>query len=508
MGVYVDSIKTSDGSKHPIQDNTIFTGTREQWDQLTTAQKQTYRIANFTDDLGSDAGITDAVTDGDMRAVTSNAVHDALINAGVPTFTGTQDEWNQLTTEQKLIYEIVNITDDYDQPIEEPVIWGFIDHMNILDPSQRIEYIKTNKNYTPLSISSSTHTADYGSWEGNPILEANVPAMIKANGTVDYYLDPDDYTKKLDGTASDVANTAYEGGAFAYIPKVYKREYIKGNDRYVMFSMTKVNNDFKPVGFVDHLGNEYDGIWIPMFNGTKVTQNGVDKILSIGTGTPINSLQISQEKTFLENSIVGVRFFGGAIVNVLYDLLVLFSKNSVLALTYGYGTRSCGANTVDNAVVNGGQFYGTFDGLGLNKALHSTMLLTNGYSFHDPYTNLFNGRLKISHYYYDLTGETEYTIDTGHDCIGLWSGSPARIGEIIPDYGMILDFSSEYNKGSEFMGYGVYGRCNGGNSVCSKGNWNGGSFVSINLYNPTYSNVITALPMVFGELSQQLVGGV
>ncbi len=446
MGAYVDSIKTSDGTKHPIQDNTIFEGTQAEWDLLTSEQKATYRL--------------------------------------------------------------INITDDYDAPYEEPEIWGFIDHMNILDPTQRIEYIKTNKNYTPLTISSSTHTANYGSWADNPILEANVPAMIKSDGTVDYYLVPDDYTKKLDGTPSDVANTAYEGGAFAYIPKMYKREFIKGNDRYVMISMTKVNNDYKPVGFIDHLGNEYDGMWIPMFNGTRVTQNGVDKILSIGTGTPINGLEIYQEKPLLENSITGVRFFGGAIINVLYDLLVLFSKNSVPALTYGYGTRSCGANSIDNSVVNGGQFYGTFDGLGLNKAFHTIALLTNGYGFHDPYMVMFNGRVKISHYYYDIAGATEYMIDTGYDCPGLWVGIPSRSVMIIPNYGMMIDFDYEYNTGSEFTAYAMYARSNGTNSMCARGNWNGGCFASVNLYNPNHSNIVTALPMVFGEMSQQLVGGV
>ena len=56
----------------------IFTGTLAEWNQLTTAQKTAYDLANITDDLGTEADIVDAVTDGDMRAVTSNAVHDAL----------------------------------------------------------------------------------------------------------------------------------------------------------------------------------------------------------------------------------------------------------------------------------------------------------------------------------------------------------------------------------------------------------------------------------------------
>ena len=38
-----------------------------------------------------------------------------------------------------------------------------------------------------------------------------------------YYLNPDDYTKKADGTASDVSNANFAGNAMAVIKKIYKR---------------------------------------------------------------------------------------------------------------------------------------------------------------------------------------------------------------------------------------------------------------------------------------------
>ena len=39
------------------------------------------------------------------------------------------------------------------------------------------------------------------------------PVMLKNNGTVDYVLDPNDYTKKKDGTPSDINNPNYKGSA-------------------------------------------------------------------------------------------------------------------------------------------------------------------------------------------------------------------------------------------------------------------------------------------------------
>ncbi len=57
----------------------VFKGTLEEWEALTTTEKKTYDEALITNDM--DTGeVVNAVTDGDMRAVTSNAVYDAIAN--------------------------------------------------------------------------------------------------------------------------------------------------------------------------------------------------------------------------------------------------------------------------------------------------------------------------------------------------------------------------------------------------------------------------------------------
>lgn len=53
----------------------IFTGTQATWNTLTDTQKKEYDIANITDD--TEDSVVDEVADGDMRAVTSNAVYNA-----------------------------------------------------------------------------------------------------------------------------------------------------------------------------------------------------------------------------------------------------------------------------------------------------------------------------------------------------------------------------------------------------------------------------------------------
>ncbi len=57
-----------------------FTGTRAEWDLLTTAEKKEYDICNLTDDLaGGDLIVSDEVTAGDLNPVTSNAVANYLV---------------------------------------------------------------------------------------------------------------------------------------------------------------------------------------------------------------------------------------------------------------------------------------------------------------------------------------------------------------------------------------------------------------------------------------------
>lgn len=73
------------GEVSQTRDQLTFTGTRNEWDSLSLEQKAQYGIANITDDVASGVPIVvDAVTNGDMNPVTSNAVFDTLPNMVIP----------------------------------------------------------------------------------------------------------------------------------------------------------------------------------------------------------------------------------------------------------------------------------------------------------------------------------------------------------------------------------------------------------------------------------------
>lgn len=90
--------------------------------------------------------------------------------------------------------------------------YGFrIDPTNSTTP---VTYLSDcdNADYTPVSMNLNTGEFSYGSWKEDEFFMPR-PCMLKYDGTVDYYLDPNDYGKKEDGTPSDIANMDYEGNA-------------------------------------------------------------------------------------------------------------------------------------------------------------------------------------------------------------------------------------------------------------------------------------------------------
>lgn len=287
--------------------------------------------------------------------------------------------------------------------------FGFIEHNAILSPGSRIEYIGANAAYTPLTVNKTTGEASLNSWAEFPLILANKPYMVRSDGTPDYRLDETDYTKREDGTASDVASTSYDGGAFSWLQKIYKQEYMLGNDRVVKFSMTK-KDGYEAVGFIDPDGNELEGVWIPMFYGSIVS----DKMRSISGVQPCYNNTCAVEKTAIDAFGSRAKFLGGPAVETIIDLLIMFAKTTNLQSAYGNGNMSGYDASLtptmgvkQNAVVGGGQFYGTSDGKSLNKIFHSIVLGSYQQWMRDPYEVVVNGHVKVSkNYAYDVTGAT------------------------------------------------------------------------------------------------------
>ncbi len=97
------------------------------------------------------------------------------------------------------------------QYIEEYSVLVYGCHIDKSDPdsSGAVAYLADAVGMTPAKMENGSF--NYGSWKDAFFMPK--PCMLKYDGTVAYYLDPDDYGKKLDGTPSDIANPDFEGNA-------------------------------------------------------------------------------------------------------------------------------------------------------------------------------------------------------------------------------------------------------------------------------------------------------
>ena len=149
----------------------------------------------------------------------------------------------------------------------------------ILDsnPFSRIYYEEDNKYYKSAGMDFVQDRFDYGDWS-NAFFTKVKPVMLNYDGTIAYELDPNDYTKKLDGTDSDVANINFAGNAMVGFPTVYiKRETI-GIWEYVYISNKKIDDDYQAYAHMDANGNIIDYFYFPAYNGS--IQNNILRSIS------------------------------------------------------------------------------------------------------------------------------------------------------------------------------------------------------------------------------------
>ena len=81
-------------------------------------------------------------------------------------------------------------------------IYGFHLDNNESDPDAKITYLEDAVGSVPAKMDYTSGAFDYGSWLNAFFMPR--PCMVKYSGQVDYYLNPDNYAQKEDGTESDI----------------------------------------------------------------------------------------------------------------------------------------------------------------------------------------------------------------------------------------------------------------------------------------------------------------
>ena len=236
-------------------------------------------------------------------------------------------------------------------------LYGFKLDQNESNPASMITYLSDCDNaiYKSAYMNYSTDTFDYGDWGNAWFIKKLKPCMLKYDGTVDYELNPNDYTKKLDGTASDVANVSYGGNAMVGIPKVYWKIVDNGdNTANIYFSDKKVDSDFHCWSHIDNNGNEIDYCYLSAYDGCNISS----KLRSVSGRSPMTNQSGTTEINYAKSNNTGSDviwytelFNDRMLINLL---LLLIGKSTDTQTIFGTGNNKTYVSTSNTGIKKSG----------------------------------------------------------------------------------------------------------------------------------------------------------
>lgn len=332
------------------------------------------------------------------------------------------------------------------------------------DPATRVTYPDDCDNYyyQAAAMDKTSGVFDYGDWpsEAGDIFMPK-PCMLKYDGTVDYYLDPNDYSKKEDGTSSDISNTAYGGNAMMEWPKIYTKRWEDEDGIYhFRCSLTNPDDTYECWCNYDKNNNEIDHFYTSIYECIKVgsvarSLSGGKKLDNFNYNTSSNNYVSTLILTAYDNGddwtneVLSDRL-------LITDLLVMMCKTTNGQAAIGSGVaHTSSSDTVTNTgtMNNRGLFYydvgtkavkvfGMEHWWGNNGRLISGIAGTtgtNGLSLYVKFTRGTKDGSANTDYYFKASNGNYAKRAEGHKQITTLTGSGYMTAFICTDAGRIPD---------------------------------------------------------------------
>lgn len=238
-------------------------------------------------------------------------------------------------------------------------IYGFKIDKNDSNPDTRVSYTDMAIGRTHAKVDPDTGVFDYGGWKDVWFVTGNKPVMMENDGTIMYELNPNDYTKKIDGTESDIENKYFKGNAMALFPTCWVKRWEDENYEYFQVCNKQLTDEFKAYAHQREDGSIMDWFARSIYDGSN---DSLGKIRSFSGLKPFNTIvgdtvERVHDKGILWDCDTWSR------ISLIWDLLRLMSCSTDVQKSYGYGycaemsngndLKECGAGNKN------GQFYGT-----------------------------------------------------------------------------------------------------------------------------------------------------
>lgn len=149
-------------------------------------------------------------------------------------------------------------------------------------------------------------TPGYDGWKDKPIIKSIKPCVLGADGTVKYYLQKDDYTKKEDGSASVLNGT--DGDVMVEIPKIGYRLWNDGSYQYVSVTNDPAKANYCYYAHSFNSDGDCSHIYIGAYLGYQIN----NMLYSRSDVSPTGSTTLPNFRTYSSNRGTGysiVSFF-------------------------------------------------------------------------------------------------------------------------------------------------------------------------------------------------------
>jgi hypothetical protein len=244
------------------------------------------------------------------------------------------------------------------KPIVKPIHYGFKIDKSVSDPSNAVIYTHDAVTMTPAGMDFTNGVFDYGSWENVWFIKNARPVMLNFDGTEAYDLDPNDYSKKLDGTPSDIADSTKNMNAMIAFPTVWIKRTDDANYNYIEISDRQLDSDFHAYAHEDANGVVKPYIYLPIYKGSLVD----GKLRSISGVKPQSSTTAQQEVDAASALGTGWQIWDYTSKEMLCDLLTLISKSLDTQDKFGQGHSTGGSSASDflncGTLNDTGKFFG------------------------------------------------------------------------------------------------------------------------------------------------------
>lgn len=227
-----------------------------------------------------------------------------------------------------------------------------------------------NQGYRPIKMIFDTdvekNVLDWGDWENAQFMPK--PCMLRNNGTVDYYLNPNNYNQKADGSpTTDISDVNYDGNAMMEWSPVFTKNETIGTKHYIYFCSEKLDDSYECYSAKKDDGTYGEHWYMPIYEGRVV--NNVMRSLSTGTdGTgagaalPTASTTMDQEMTYAKANGTGWNITNWADENLvaMLGVLVMGRLNCAMAIGYNCGSSSSGLTHKVGTANKKGMFFGHY----------------------------------------------------------------------------------------------------------------------------------------------------